>query len=273
MTSRFVLRALNAGILASICFAGSPSVWAGAATGGSTEVTQLMNNAELLAIAATEAEAVAEAIERRLIQVNQYITMAQNLKNLPSALMAKTLAPYQQQINALGRVYQAVTSLKQTTDTARNLFSQRLGEAGSMKMNVADYMRHEAALANQRGGIYRQRLQQDLAAIDQLQSRATALREVAEQTRQITGNVEGLQVLSQHASITAGELMEIKGVLLAQSADRNAQSALKQEASADKSNTMSRTLNEAKAQKDSRSNQGLSNNNLWGNPWPGMTSQ
>lgn len=271
MRENKLLRAAITAAFAVACLSNGVPAAAGGAGGGSTELTQLLNNFQLLDIAAKEAVQVAEAVQRRLLLVQQYVTMVQNLKNLPQALLEEALAPYRQQIETLGRAYQSVVSLKNSADTARNLFNRRLAEAGSMNMNVADYMRHEAVLATQRGGIYRQRMQQDLAAIDQLQARATALRSVAQQTNRIAGNIEGLQVLAQHASISAGELMEIKGVLLAQSADRNAQSALKQEAHSVKSDTLARTLNEAKAQKDKRDAQSLPESNPWGRTWPGMS--
>lgn len=271
MPENQLLRAAITTAWAWVCLThGAPPAMAGAATGGATEVTQVLNNVQLLDIAAKEAAQIAQAVERRLLLIQQYVTMLQNLKSLPQALIDEALAPYRQQTEALKRVNQSVQSLKNSADTARNLFNRRLVEAGSMKMNVADYMRHETTLATQRGGIYRQRLKEDLSAIEQLQERATALRATARQTQRITGNVEGLQVLAQHASISAGELMEIKAALLAQSVDRNAQSALKQEAQAVKSDTLARTLDESKSHKDVQS---LAESNPWGRSWSGMAAQ
>jgi len=234
------------------------------------EVTQLLNNLELIGIAAKEAEAVSEAIERRIIQANQYATMLKNLQKLPQAAIDQVLAPYQQQVATLTGLGQTINGLKSSADSVRNIFNQRLNEASSLNMNLADYMRHEAALATQRGGIYRQRLQQDNAAVDELKVRAEAVRAAAMQNKDITGNIEGLQVLAQHASLAAGELVEIKASLLATSSDRNAESALREEARAVKSTILGRTLDEAKTQKNGRQGQQMQSGSPWNRSWQGM---
>lgn len=258
-------------VLVATLIGGSATAGGGGITGGATEMTQILNNVQLLDISVKEAIQVADGVQRRILLAQQYVTMLQNLKNLPQATIDQAIAPYRQQVEMLGGVRNTVMGLKQAAENARSLFDQRLRDASAMNMNVADYMQYEASLATQRGGVYRQRLQQDISAIDQLQARASALRQAASQIGQISGNIEGLQLLAQHASISAGELLEIKGALLAQSADRNAQSALNQEAQAEKSNLLARTLNEAKTQKEQRGAQSLPESNPWGRTWPGIT--
>ena len=92
-------------------------------------------------------------------------------------------------------------------------------------MDMRKYMNYETTLANKRGGMYRKRMDQDIAAMDALRDKSTALRQVSQRTAGITGNLEGLQQLGQLSSMATGELMEIKSVLLAQSADKNADKA------------------------------------------------
>ena len=60
----------------------------GGLTGGATEITQLLNNAELLDIAIKEAENLA-------YQIRQYEIMYENFRNLPNHIKQQALADLQ----------------------------------------------------------------------------------------------------------------------------------------------------------------------------------
>ncbi len=90
---------LAAGVAIAISVSVSPVVAGGGGmTGGALEITQIANNAELIAVAISEAENLAYTIQ-------QYEIMFENFKNLPNHIKQQALADLQQlaQIVATGR--------------------------------------------------------------------------------------------------------------------------------------------------------------------------
>ena len=219
----------------AICLcAASTLAMPSAATGGATEWTQIANHIELLFSVSKQTAMVSEQIASKVQLIRQYQTMLTNLKNLPQNLMDEALAPYQESLAALNELRGSVQDLRGAADSARTVFEGRGMDFRSSGMDLRKYMKYESALANQRGGMYRKRMDQDIAAMDALRDKSTALRRVSQRTAAITGNLEGLQQLGQLSSMATGELMEIKSVLLAQSADKNADKAAVEETNATK---------------------------------------
>lgn len=91
-------KSLVAGVALTLTIAAAPPVMAGAAAGGSTEITQILNNVELIEVALKEAENLAYTIR-------QYEIMAENFKELPTHIKQQALADLQDlaQIVASGR--------------------------------------------------------------------------------------------------------------------------------------------------------------------------
>jgi type IV secretion system protein TrbJ len=196
---------------------------------GATEPTQIANNIELAASLIQQTRSVAEQIAAKVTLIKQYQTMVQNLKNVPENVIQQTLAPYKEQLNAFQQLQNSVSGLRGAAESTRAMFESRGADYRRSGLDMKSYLKYEMTLANKKGGIYRQRMDQDFAAMDALKDKASTLRRTAAQTSAITGNVEGLQQLSQLSSMQAGELMEIKSALLAQSADRNMEKAAKED--------------------------------------------
>ncbi|MDI9333763.1 MAG: hypothetical protein QM533_05245 [Cytophagales bacterium] len=241
-----------------------------AGTGGATEVTQLMNNGELMASVTTQAEMVAEQINSKLVQVEQYTTMLKNLQNYPKEQLDAMLAPYQAQISALSRLYQSVNDVKKVSTSAASLLQTRVQEANGIGMDLVKYMGYEIANAQKRGGIYKQRLNNDMAAIQNLQDRAAQLRKVSDQTSGIVGNVQGLSQLNQQTTMVAGELMEMRGLMLQQNMDKNTANVAAQESSAARAAMLVKSAENLKAQKARNEGVGTWKGNPWDKGWDGM---
>lgn len=91
-------KTLAAGVALALTVAVAPPAMAGAAAGGATEFTQILNNVELVDVALSEAENLAYTIR-------QYEIMYENFKNLPNHIKQQALADLQRlaQIVATGR--------------------------------------------------------------------------------------------------------------------------------------------------------------------------
>lgn len=188
--------------------------------GGATEFTQTLNNIELAAGVAKQAQTVSEMIQSKIVQIEQFATMTRNLEKLTAGELAQALAPYDNQLKAYQDLMGSVTALKSAADRAGSTLSNRAAdfERSGLKDPIK-YLAYEFGLARKRGGIHQQRMQQDIAALDAMQARNAEFRRVASRTASITGNLQGLQQLSQLSAMATGELMELKTAVLAQNVD------------------------------------------------------
>lgn len=70
----------------------------GGATGGATEITQLLNNVELMGVNMTTLESLGEQIQSRIIQANQYVMQGQQyvtqMKQLQNLVPEEVLQTY-----------------------------------------------------------------------------------------------------------------------------------------------------------------------------------
>lgn len=266
MMNKLAVFTLYLSCMTAINLANAGSV---AGTGGASEITQIANNMQLVGMTAKQATQVAEAISTRIATVNQYVAMLQNLKNLPAIAMQQALAPYKEQVGDLGKLFNSVDKLKKAAENTEYLMSSRVTDARMLNMSMKEYLQREAKLANTKGGIYKSRYQQDIKAIEALQTRAKELRALSERNPAISGNVEGLQQLNQHASITAGELMEIRSALLAQNVDSVQEKEVHQRASQAHAEDMGKTFDKAKDRGAKQSDATVEFKNPWSQNWVG----
>lgn len=264
--NKWTALALTLSCVSSTYAAGIGSI---AGTGGASEVTQIANNMQLVGMTAKQATQVSEAIATRIATVNQYVAMLQNLKNLPAIAMQQALAPYKEQVGDLGKLFNSVDKLKKAAETTEYLMSSRVTDARMLNMSMKEYLQREAKLANTKGGIYKSRYQQDIKAIEEMQSRAKELRTLSEKNQEISGNVQGLQQLNQHASITAGELMEIRAALLAQNVDTAQDKEIQQRAAQAHAEDMSKTFEKARNRAKTQSEASVEFKDPWSRNWVG----
>lgn len=206
---------LTLSINSAISYAG------GAASGGASEVTQVMNNGELIASTSKQAQLVAGQIRDYTSQVNQYVTMVQNLKNLPVAAVAATLRPYKETLRDLGELYRATDDVYKASNDAFLTYQKRRAEMENMNLSYDQYLNMETLLAAQKGGQYKVQYDKDLAALKKLQEKSQTLAGMESQINAVSGNVEGLQLLAQQNQIMAGELMELNSKIREKSAAEN----------------------------------------------------
>ena len=249
------VRNLFISMLAAVPLAAS-AFGGGGLTGGSTEITQLMNNAELAAATGHQAAMVAEQVQTKLTALQQYAAMLTNLKNMPQDALDQALGPYLQQMNDLRQVYGVITDVKQAADDTRSLFTRRIGEMQSLNMNPRDYLVAESALAAKKGGIYERQMRADIAALDNLRTRAEQLQALSRQP--VYGNVQGLDKLNQQTTMLTGEMMDLKAAILQQNAISN-QERVQQERDKSVANDAARRNREEEDRRDQR-NKAFSDN-------------
>jgi P-type conjugative transfer protein TrbJ len=217
---RLTLRTLSAVVLGAASSLALAKGGGSAVPVGATEFTQILNNVEIAAGVAKQAQTVSEMIQSKIVQIEQFATMTRNLEKLAAGEIAQALAPYDNQLKAYQDLMGSVTALKTAAERAGSTLSNRAAdfERSGLK-DPAKYLAYEFGLARKRGGIHQQRMQQDIASLDAMQQRNAEFRRVASRTASITGNLQGLQQLSQLSAMATGELMELKTAVLAQNVD------------------------------------------------------
>jgi type IV secretion system protein TrbJ len=209
-------------ITAAVLFSLSANAIAGgAASGGASEVTQIMNNGELVASVSKQSAMVAGQIRDYTVQLNHYASALQNLKNLPVAAVAKLLKPYKAQLQDLNQLYTATTDVYTSSTDAFNVLQRRRAEMQALNLSPNDYLNAEMLLAQTKGGVYKQQAERDMATMKRAGEKSQVLASMDAQINSIGGNVQGLQVLAQQNQMMAGELMELNSQLRTKSLEDN----------------------------------------------------
>lgn len=178
--------------------------------GGATEITQLMNNTELITQVGQQAQQVAQAVQQTITQINQYATMLQHLKQLAPDQLSTALAPYQTQAGNLQTVLGAVSAIQKSSASLSSMLNGNVQDMAAMNMTPQQYLNWMLSQSKNRQGAYAQKLQQEMQAINDFQGRYQALQQVQANIPGIDGQVKGLQSLNQTMGMATGELMDMR---------------------------------------------------------------
>lgn len=194
----------------------------GGLTGGATEATQLANNVELVASYAKHAESV-------MVQINQYMTMLQNLQQLPAAALRDALgtgvgelAGQMQQYLSL---YQSVDRLRRSAQATSRMLDFHGNALGSLNMSGEDYLNAMLALSRSGHKYYRGMHQDALSTLQSLERDGADVQRLADSIPGVTGNIQGLQLIAAGQAQVARQLVGLQSTL----AQANAATALEGE--------------------------------------------
>jgi type IV secretion system protein TrbJ len=179
---------------------------AGGGGAGSTEITQLMNHAELVSSVAKQAQMVEQGIQAQ-------ISRLQNLMQMPSQVLSSAAMPYRSQMSDLQSLYSSVSGLHQAADSTNALFSRSMSEISATGMSPSQWLSAYTNLASTQGGYYKQQLNADMNSLSTLAQRAQNLRQVQSRIPSVTGNVQGLQLLNQQTGLLAGEMLDMHALM------------------------------------------------------------
>lgn len=203
---------------------GAPVAHAGgAATGGATEVTQILNNLELLFQTMMESEDLAlqadhyvTLLEQLQTQVNQYDTMLQNLENTTAGTIAKTIGGAidlkNQDKGSIGETIakvrvlgSAAEALKRSSGDLARIMKDVDGAARRTNMSHDDFIREALSASNADREYFQAQANEANRAADQLQVDAQAFQDIAAQIPHARGNLQALGQLTQ-SSVMAGKV-------------------------------------------------------------------
>jgi P-type conjugative transfer protein TrbJ len=213
-------RIATTAVIATFLLVSTARAGGGGVTGGATEITQLMNHAELAASVGKQAEMVEQNVQAQITRLQQYVTMVQNLKQVPESMITQTIGPYRTQITNYQSLYSAVSQLGQAANATSALFGRSVSEMNATGMSPSQWLSAYTNLATTRGGLYQHQLDQDMGNLGTLAERARNLQEIQSQIPNVTGNVQGLQMLNQQSNVLAGEMVDLHALLQRQVAQQ-----------------------------------------------------
>lgn len=194
-------------IVASICAAFAASAFAGsvAGTGGSTEITQIMNNGELIAQVRQQAATVSQLAQSYVVQYNQLreqILSGTKITGLSISDVLKIkgdIEGYQRSLKTLGRDLEGL----------ENMFDARMLEAKLKKMSFNDYIASESARVNSDNQAAKARVARERAMAKQVQDDIVQVKEYGRRVDQTVGVHESSQLLNGQMNLMLQQMTRL----------------------------------------------------------------
>lgn len=184
---------------------GSASAGGGALTGGSTEITQILNNGELIAQLRQQIAAVNQLAQSYVVQYNQL--REQVLANTKIAGLSisdvmkikSDIEDYQKSLKTLGR----------DLGSLEKMFDSRLVEAKLKNMSFSDYLTAEAARVNSGNQAAKARLARERAMAKQVQDDIGQVKEYGRRVDQTVGVHESTQLLNGQMNLMLQQMTRL----------------------------------------------------------------
>lgn len=177
--------------------------------GGATEITQLMNNTELITQVGQQAQQIAQAVQQTIILMEKLRIAKQMAQQLTSDQLTAGNS-YQNQQGNLQAVLGVLSGIAKSSQSLSAMLNGNTQDMAAMNMTPSQYLSWTLTQSKNRQGTYAQKLQQEMQAINDFQGRYQALQQVQANIPGIDGQVKGLQSLNQTMGMATGELMDMR---------------------------------------------------------------
>lgn len=204
-------RLVAAFALAACC---GVSVAGGGMTGGATEITQILNNAELVKVAADGATTAQKTVQQYMTQLQQYQIQLQNIRGL-DGIPAGMGGDAMKAVNDMMRFKQALTNLTGSLGQQSSIMEQRMAEARVGGKGWNGYVQQVAADAASGNKRAIERLKYEESVLQQVQSDYQFARNVQEQIPATVGQHQSLQMLNAQMNRVITQNAKILEVLSA----------------------------------------------------------
>ena len=162
---------------------------------GATEVTQILNNLQLVQVAMDGATTAQKTVQQYMTQVQQYQTQRQNIRGLdglPAGMGGDALKA----VNDMMRFKQALTNLTGSLGQQSRIMEQRMAEARVGGKGWNGYVQQVAADAASGNKRAIERLKYEESVLEQVQSDYQFARNLQEQIPATVGQHQSLQLLN-----------------------------------------------------------------------------
>lgn len=203
----------------------SPAAFAGGgATGGATEVTQMLNNGLLAKQLGEQTAMVAQEVMTATNTLNQYKTMLEDMKALPEGVMGEMLSLFTSDMNLFRQSSGILYDVQNSAGELQRLYETRYQDMYAMQQQGYDprfYQSRELELARA-DEFAKKRLYEDLESLQKSEQRLGQIAGMAQKAPQITSTIGGFHALATIAAAQATEAAELnKSVREQMALDRN----------------------------------------------------
>ncbi|MHB1075568.1 hypothetical protein [Thiobacillus sp.] len=177
---------------------------AGAATGGATEVTQIMNNIELVM-------QVSEAVNTTSNTLMAAQATMQQLRQLPQSVTASINGPALEKVRAMAEAYQVMSQAHGVYKDAEGVLRKAAADSQRLGITPSELLRLKADAAYKHGGVYQQTYEQEQAKLRRLAETSKDVQKQADTVKSIDANVKGIQFLATQNVQVQATLADIAG--------------------------------------------------------------
>lgn len=190
---------------------------AGAATGGATEVTQIMNHAELVM-------QVSEAINTTSNTLMAAQATMQQLRQLPQSVIDQSMKGLPlEKVRAMAEAYRVMSQAHGVYKDAEGVLRKAAADSQRLGITPSDLLRLKADAAYKHGGVYQQTYEQEQAKLRRLAETSKDVQKQADTVKSIDANVKGIQFLATQNVQMQTTLTDISSSIATANADAAAE--------------------------------------------------
>ncbi len=176
------------GLIAALA-ASSLAYAGGGATGGATEITQLLNKAELVAQVGESVQTTSNTL------MSAQATMQQLRQLAPSTIAQMSGVPIDQ-VQKLANAYTVMSRSVGVYKDASDVLQKAADDSQRLGITPSELLRYKADAAYKHGGVYKQTYEQEQEKLARLGEVSKDVQQQAEQVKSIDANVKGIQFLA-----------------------------------------------------------------------------
>lgn len=219
------------------------------------QITQFLNYGQLLLQTATSASQLAT-------QVSQYMTMIQNLQQLPKEMLNGISLPFNGQLGDLSKLYNAANSLSYSATQANNMIEGVTRGSVASGQNPTSYLQSLAQQAQTRGGVYQTMVDDNNRRLKDLQQTSTSFQQAAQNVPNLQGNLDSLAQLNSLAAASGNVATEMLAVQR-----QSVGMQLEDKSSSEAAKTAISVMKQQQIQEDDAMHQGISQGLKTSKPW------
>lgn len=231
-----MLRANASKLVAIVLSMSYGAASAGGAVAGATEITQILNNLQLVQVAMDGATTAQKTAQQYITQVQQYETQLQNIRGLPG-LPAGMGGDAMKAVNDMVRFKQALANLTGSLGQQSRIMQQRMAEARVGGKGWDSYVQQVSADAASGSKRAIERLNYEESVLQQVQSDYQFARNLQDQIPATVGQHQALQLLNAQMNRVVtqnAKMLEVmSGTISKQAQDEQKQAEAKARALAD----------------------------------------
>lgn len=180
----------------------------GGGIGGASEVTQLLNNTELVTSVGYEAGINATVLQQYITQVSQLARMDKNLLQQPTSVIQAALGGEWSNVAPFVAAFKASSNLRDAADVVSRERSADISAMRNAGLTPSQYYSRAGAQAEAGSTYWRDAESQELLHMQQFQKRAEQVEDLNSKVPEIDGNVKGFQHLALQAGRTQALMID-----------------------------------------------------------------